>query len=315
MDQTFSTIPVSTLRGDIKIPFDVYVMIRGKHVHYLRKGDSFEGERLTRLKEKRLKKVFILSEDKTHYSTYVSQSLDIAYDANSKRDLTVRAEIIQGAQESQAEAVLEEPSNPLYYQHAKVGTERYVEFLMNHEKSLKAMLLIQNLDGNLAHHGVNVSCIAVRLAQKIGFTEPKSLTIMSLGALVHDLGHVGQELDINRPLSHLAPSERKTYEEHPRVGSLKALTYKHFDPMVGRIIQEHEEFCNGTGFPKNLVQSQIARECQMVGLANQFDRLLTFEKRPLADALRTLLLDRVGCYQEADLNALRLTLLEQGVVT
>ncbi|MBX9766787.1 MAG: hypothetical protein K2X47_05900, partial [Bdellovibrionales bacterium] len=179
MDQNFSTIPVSTLRGDIKIPFDVYVMIRGKHVHYLRKGDSFEGERLTRLKEKRLKNVFILTGDKDHYTNYVTQSLEVAYDDNSNRDLKLRAEIIQGAQESRAEAAMEDPANQRYYRQAKEGTEKYIEFLMRQDKGLKAMLAIQNLDGNLAHHGVSVSCIAVKIAQQIGFTDPKSLTLMT----------------------------------------------------------------------------------------------------------------------------------------
>ena len=56
----YTTIRVSTLRGDQKINFDAYLKIGEKMVLYVRQGDSFEGDRLKRLKEKKLKKMFIL---------------------------------------------------------------------------------------------------------------------------------------------------------------------------------------------------------------------------------------------------------------
>lgn len=45
-------IRVSTLRGDLQISFDTYVLINQKYILFCRKGDSFEGERLSRLKKK-----------------------------------------------------------------------------------------------------------------------------------------------------------------------------------------------------------------------------------------------------------------------
>ena len=50
MDATeFLPIRVSTLRGDLKIPFSAYVKVAGKHICFCREGDSFEGdERVSR---------------------------------------------------------------------------------------------------------------------------------------------------------------------------------------------------------------------------------------------------------------------------
>ena len=53
-------IRVSTLRGNLKIPFDAYVSVASKHILFCRKGDSFGGDRLDRLKKKKLKIMFIL---------------------------------------------------------------------------------------------------------------------------------------------------------------------------------------------------------------------------------------------------------------
>jgi hypothetical protein len=45
----FTSVRVSTLRGDLRIPFDVYVKVAGKFILYCRSGSSFEGVRLERL--------------------------------------------------------------------------------------------------------------------------------------------------------------------------------------------------------------------------------------------------------------------------
>ncbi|MCK6599017.1 MAG: hypothetical protein L6Q37_11685, partial [Bdellovibrionaceae bacterium] len=103
------SIRVSTLRGDQKINFDAYVKINDKFVLYLRRGDSFEGQRLKRLKEKKLKKMFILSGDESNYRQYLKTNIESAYDSTSSKDMESRAEIIQGEQQSNVEEVFEKP--------------------------------------------------------------------------------------------------------------------------------------------------------------------------------------------------------------
>ena len=49
----YISFSVSTLRGDQKIDFNAYVRINEKYVLYVRRGDSFEGSRLLKLKEKK----------------------------------------------------------------------------------------------------------------------------------------------------------------------------------------------------------------------------------------------------------------------
>ena len=76
----FVPIRVSTLRGDTKISFDTYVNIAEKNILFCRKGDSFEGERLNRLKKKKLKKMFILKEQEEDYRNYLTKNIEEAYD-------------------------------------------------------------------------------------------------------------------------------------------------------------------------------------------------------------------------------------------
>lgn len=80
-------IRVNTLRGDQKIDFDVHIKINDRMILYIRQGDSFEGPRLQRLKERKLKKLFIAPEQEENYRAYVQRNLDIAYDDASGKDI------------------------------------------------------------------------------------------------------------------------------------------------------------------------------------------------------------------------------------
>ena len=75
MQQDYTPIRVSTLRGDLKIPFDAYVRVAGKYILYLRKGDSFEGKRLNKLKEKKLRTMFIPFDSLKHYRSYMTENI------------------------------------------------------------------------------------------------------------------------------------------------------------------------------------------------------------------------------------------------
>jgi hypothetical protein len=80
MQKVLFQFRVCTLRGDQQINFDAFVQVAGKQILYLRKGDSFEGERLKRLKAKKLRKMYIRVEDEDAYRKYMAQNIEMAYD-------------------------------------------------------------------------------------------------------------------------------------------------------------------------------------------------------------------------------------------
>ena len=157
----YVSIRVSTLRGEQKIDFNAYLKINGKMLLYLRRGDSFEGDRLKRLKEKKLRKMFILNEEENKYREYLQKNIEIAYDEKSGKDISARAEIVQGQQQSNTEEIFEDPSNIDSYNNAKDAASKYVQFLMGNSKAVGAIMNILNEDFNVAHHGVNVSSLSV----------------------------------------------------------------------------------------------------------------------------------------------------------
>lgn len=290
---SYISIRVSTLRGDQKIDFNTYVKINEKMVLYLRRGDSFEGDRLKRLKEKKLKKMFIAADDENNYLGYMQRNIEMAYDNSSTKDIQSRAEIIQGSQQSSTEEVFENPENAESYASAKDAAGKYVNFIMNNTKALSAIMNIENTDKNIAHHGVTVATLALGLAKKLDITDAKRTQLLTLGSLLHDYGHYNSPLNLNQPVAQMNPQDRALWNEHSRVGATKVQDKKHFDQAVINIIMQHEETLDGSG-PLKMLEKETDPLSVIVSSANAMDRLMTFENVSRNEVAKKMMIDQVG---------------------
>lgn len=310
-------IRVSTLRGDLKIPFDAYVKVASKHILFCRQGDSFEGDRLVRLKKKKLKKMYILPEHEEPYRRYISESIEAAFDNNSDKSIEDRAAVIQGAQQAAAEDVMENPEDQHSYHLAKKGSAKYVEFILNNSEATKSILAIKNADNDLAHHGVTVSTLALGIAKELGVVEsqPQLLDQLILGSLLHDFDHYHSGIPYSLPLQEMTDEQRVIYLAHPQSGVDRLKNLQHFDQLVLKIILQHEELINGSGFPNKMLEKDLDPLVLTVSTANAFDRYITFQNVPVKDALKTMLIEKMGLYPLAQMKALQLALKNQGVIT
>ncbi len=289
-------IRVTTLRGDQAIDFDAYVKINDKFILYCRKGDSFEGTRLTRLKEKKLKRMFIAENEEENYRKYLDRNIQMAFDQKSGKSLETRAEIVQGDTQAKTEEVMENPDNVEVYNDVKDGALKFAEFLQREDQAIGHILNMKNLDNNFAQHGVTVSTLAVALAARLGMKDPKQTQLLSLGALLHDYEHFHSGIDVSMPLDKMTPEVLKIYKEHPLAGARRLQEKKHFDQTVINIIMQHEEFIDGRGYPQGLVENKTDPLAVIVASANKVDRLLSFEGVSKAELGKTMMLRYTGCH-------------------
>jgi putative nucleotidyltransferase with HDIG domain len=222
--------------------------------------------------------------------------MDTAYDPSSNSPIENRAQIVQGIQQSNTEEVMENPDLPEVYTAAKDGAARYAEFLNSDVAAFQHIMNIENLDANIAHHGVSVSTLSLALAKRLGLSDDKQNHLLALGALLHDIGHFQTTLELNRPLKNFSAEEMLTYRNHPNDGRDKMSGKPHIDRSVLNIIQQHEEFIDGKGFPAGLTESKMDPLAVIVASCNALDRLLTFEGVKRSEAVKTLLLSGVGRY-------------------
>lgn len=307
-------IRLCTLRGDLKIPFDLFIHVAGKFILYCRKGSSFEGERLFKLKEKKLQRLYIAAEDESLYRDYLRQNLEVAYKQSSNKTIDIRAQIIQGVQQAAVEDALEHPESEGFYQVLKEGVAPLLDFLQTEDKALSALLNIPNLDQNIAHHGVNVAVLALSLAMNIYQEDDIDIPSLGVGAMIHDLGHQDHEINLSQPLSQLKKQELDIYRSHPLLGGKKVSDLYFYSPIVLDIITKHEEHIDGSGYPSQLKEGEIGPEVMLVSVANYFDRLYSFEDLSPQDAFKKLFIDKMGASPLSFLQSFQRLLKEKAII-
>lgn len=292
-EQQFTPIRVVTLRGDLKIPFDVYVKVAGKFIHYCRAGESFEGKRLERLKAKKLKKMFVRTDDEIPYAQYLEESIDSAYDLKSNKTLEVRAEVIQGFQMAAADQFMEDTKNELTYNHVRSSAQRFTEFLEKFPAAGGALLRLENSDSSITHHCVNVSALTTMMVANSDFKGDAKLIHLALGCMVHDIDQVISNVE-PKPLQSMTKEERIAYHEHPKNGVQHLQGLGFIDQVALNVILQHEEHMDGSGFPKGITEKEIDPLVQIVSTANAYDRLVSFEKLTYKEAAKSMTIDKMG---------------------
>ena len=135
MTPKYVPIRVSTLRGDKPITFNAYVRVAGKFILFCREGDSFENDRLDRLKGKKLNRMFIQTEQEQAYKTYMTENIRNAWTAAANQNIDARAQIIQGVLQGAAEDLMEDLSNDANYNVLMSAAKQFQSFVVTEEQA------------------------------------------------------------------------------------------------------------------------------------------------------------------------------------
>ncbi|MCO5143305.1 MAG: HD domain-containing protein [Oligoflexia bacterium] len=126
-------------------------------------------------------------------------------------------------------------------------------------------------------HSVLVGTVAVMFGLALGYTDDKLLADLTVASIFHDIGLVRVKPGVlSRPEQKWSTEDRTEYEKHvdASVAILKESDTE-FHPRVFRMIAEHHENYDGSGFPKSLKGTAIDESSALLHLANLFDRLCT----------------------------------------
>ena len=313
IEPTFSTIRLSTLRGNRQIPFDAFVHVAGKYIPFCRRGELLEAERLDRLRRKHLKIMYVRDDERGEYESYVDGNIAVALDRANP--LTERAEILHGIVVARTEDVMEDTLNPAYYQAAATTAGHLVEFVMAEVGAAGALIKVAHPEVAVPQHTLNVAALSVLVAKRMPGFSGGLTTSLALGALLHD---TEKYLEPNFPWTQarnkFSPEELKRYQEHPLDGARRYGKAAHADPLVLNIIAGHEEQADGKGFPRALKGHDADPLVLLVAAVNAYDREVSFFGIEPKAALKHFLVDKMGSYPLPILQALQDTLKAEGVV-
>ena len=163
------------------------------------------------------------------------------------------------------------------HQKLKHMTDALLEQVFSQGDAMVESILIQNLrafDKALYGHVVDVAVLSVMVGIQLNFDE-ESLQHVALGALLHDVGHVRIPRNILRRRHNLFDEDEMVFKRHVELGLAILDCCPTIPPAVQRVVAEHHERQDGSGYPKRLATDDISLLSDVVAFIDQFDALVS----------------------------------------
>lgn len=132
-----------------------------------------------------------------------------------------------------------------------------------------AAVLLQRGGNYTLHHSVNAACVAAALLRELHPRDPANRLRLA-AALTMNIG----VLDLLEKLSHqpdpLTPSQQARIEHHPFDSVVRLRKLGVEDEAWLRMVQQHHEALDGSGYPQRLHGRQIEPAALLIGLADEF---------------------------------------------
>lgn len=120
-------------------------------------------------------------------------------------------------------------------------------------------------------HALNVTVLSLLLGRQLGL-DSEACHSLGLGALLHDIGKLEVPSKVLLKPEPLTRPEQQLLQMHTEFG-LRMGQKLMLDDEVLRIIHEHHEHCDGSGYPRGLREAAIGRLSRLVAITNHFDGL------------------------------------------
>ena len=131
------------------------------------------------------------------------------------------------------------------------------------------------------NHQLKVANLSVRIALQLNWDKNKLIGLY-IASLLHDIGKISIPVNILNKKKKLTDSEFEVIKTHPVVGH-KLLSEIEFPWPIDKIILQHHERIDGSGYPNHLSGNEILEEAKIIAVSDTVEAIIN--KRPYRKAL------------------------------
>ncbi len=269
LSRFFSTRIQSIVLGR-PLTFDIFLMVSEELILFKRVGDVITPNRFEGLLKHAIKDIFILNEQK---HLYLASLKEIVKDPDSPDEL--RSQFIKETAFNHIEDLFKNDDVSRIAQDSTGLVEDMVEFISSDLNAATTLMKLSTHDYYTYNHSVNVSVYSIAICKSILREDKKLLVTAGLGGLLHDLGKRKIDLKlINKP-GKLDTEEWVEMKKHPDYGYELLENVPTLSTDIKRIVHEHHEHMDGTGYPKGISEKDILKLSRIASVADVFDALTT----------------------------------------
>ncbi|MDI6853445.1 MAG: HD domain-containing protein [Deltaproteobacteria bacterium] len=272
-------ICLSALMSDERVTFRLFVKItEGPEGHtgfipYLEEGEVIESHWLDKLKNLGIEQLFFHSRDTEKAIAYLNNHLlvESGRAEPSFKELCILREHLGFS----LRLAFKDPHLGQHAGMARASLTTLLQAMERAETPWKLLLDIMYRDYTLYNHSVNVAVLAT--AMGVFLKKPKKeCLVLGIAGLFHDLGLIGISDQIISKKEKLTDEEWETLKKHPCLG-YQCLKGKAEIPLSSlRLILEHHENAEGTGYPQGLELKRQHPLTRIIALLEAYDGLTIF---------------------------------------
>src|ERR1700690_655187 len=155
-------------------------------------------------------------------------------------------------------------------------TQQWKTALSNLEKSYDITLealgdALDLKDAETEGHSRRVTAYTIAIARKMGLPK-EEISVIARGAFLHDIGKMAIRDDILLKPGKLTPDEMAVMREHAYSG-YKVLSKIPFLTEAAEIVHSHQEYYDGSGYPRGLRGEEIPLGARIFSIADTLDAM------------------------------------------
>ncbi len=185
---------------------------------------------------------------------------------------------------------------PPFPEAAKVIVSNVLKQILSDRAAMVTQVAIHKIkqfDRSLTTHALDTCILSLVVAIENELDQPTQEQI-GMGALLHDAGYVRLPRNLVRKREECGGPDKILLQQHCKLGVALLSEHPGMHEDVLRIVREHHERADGSGFPTGLGSDKIWHLAQIVGIVDVYDSMVSRRgTRPAMiphDAVRQLFL-------------------------
>lgn len=259
-------IRVGTLLPDTPLPFDLYVLVNKKYIHYLPQGAVLTGEKLSRVKDS--EQFFVPLSQRQSFKNFISTTMN-----QDSVSIETKAKVLRETSIALVEEIYEKKDIGEALKDSKEIIGHFVHLMNTAPDSIDHLIQLSTHDFYTFNHSLDVSVYALGIGQLMGYTD-EMLSELGRGSIFHDIGKKWVAAEIICKKGALDEAEWSQMQRHPEYG-LKILSEYDVSDAIKACCFEHHESFLGNGYPLGLDGASIHPMARIVAIADTFDALTT----------------------------------------
>lgn len=267
----YVNISLDKILPEMELPGDIYLSLNTKYICYKYAGDLIPSSKYNLFMMKKITNLFCKQVDLDKFLQWEKEVILKQKSALIRQVGIQNKDLVEARTAIKTEVfkLFTEPMTDEKCKKFQENTRRLVGDLISKPSSKTILKKLMVFNPNMADHAVNVATVAVYLAMNMGYNHQLILEHIYMGSLLHDFGKTQFDPKI---LEKSSDEEIELMmKKHPELGVEALLKMKGLAQEVLKIVAEHHEYFDGSGYPKGLRGSRIYELAKIVTIANEFE--------------------------------------------